>query len=240
MFDKLMFTRFTMLILVVGMMGGGCSSSDEEPVQVVEVSQPDADAGILFHDPLTTPPTEPWRWVRENPLAHRTTPQGLGIRLEPGRLMGDGRDAKNILVRPLPDGTKSVSVRVDASHKTQYEQGGLILYHGDDDYIKVVKEMVDGKVYVLMVVEIKMQAFVVNKVPCPEPDVWIGLELGAKSVNSLCWGNDKKRIAVAVAEFPLSPAPRIGVFTQNGQPGADRWVVFSDFMISSEKCLASE
>ena len=117
------------------------------------------------------------------------------------------------------------------SHKEQYEQAGLILYHGDDDYIKLVKEMVDGQMWVVYVVEIKAQAIVVNKVPWSEKSVWIGAVFNDGIVSASCWGDDGK-FFVGKAEFPLSPLPRAGVFTQGGQAGADRWARFENFEIS--------
>ena len=94
------------------------------------------DPSVLCQDEFTSPPAAPWTWIRENPQAHKID-GGLQIKIEPGGLMGGGKDAKNILIRPLPAEAKSVSVSVDTDHKSQYEQAGLNLYRGDDDYIKL-------------------------------------------------------------------------------------------------------
>ncbi len=194
---------------------------------------------ILYKDTLHSPPAEPWTWIRENPDAHRSGQQGLKIKIQPGGLMGAGKDAKNILVRPLPDDAKSVKVQVDAEHKTQFEQAGLILYHDDDTYIKLVLEMVDEKVWVVFVVEKETKAAVINKVPRPEGDAWVAMDFAGNSVKTYCWGKKEKKIEIGKAEFPMEPKPRIGVFTQSGQPGSDRWATFEHFTILS-KHIATE
>lgn len=227
-----MYNYIAILIIIVGMLVTGCSSPTSDQKQVAQSQG--SGSGILLKDSFTEPPVEPWHWIRENPQAHRSTPQGLEIMLEPGGLMGAGRDARNILIRPLPENTKAISVKVDANHESQYEQAGLILYRGDDDYIKLVKEYVDGVTWIVMVPEVEAKTLTVVKVPCPAPDAWICLQFDDDGrVRGLCWGQDNTPIVVSMTEFPLSPAPSIGVFTQSGQPNADRWARFSDFTISS-------
>jgi regulation of enolase protein 1 (concanavalin A-like superfamily) len=191
-------------------------------------------ATILYKDSLNSPPAKPWEWIRENPDAHRSGKNGLEIKIEPGGLMGDGKDARNILVRPLPEGAKSVMVQVDADHETQFEQAGLILYQDDDTYIKLVLEMVDGEVWIVSIVEIEAKAALINKVSRPDGEVRIALDLEEGKVKTSCWGKEGKPIELGAAEFPMKPLPRVGVFTQSGQPEADRWARFCNFIISAK------
>ncbi len=191
------------------------------------------DPSILFQDSFQTEPGAPWAWVRENPQAHKIE-KGLHIKIEPGGLMGAATNAKNILVRPLPPEAKSVSVSVDTNHKKQYEQAGLNLYRDDNNYIKLVREFVDGKNWIVLVVEVNAKPSVVNKVPLPEGKTCIGLEFGEKGVTAKCWGDSGEITTVGEAQFPMEPRPRVGVFTQSGEDGADRWACFTDFRISSK------
>ena len=95
---------------------------------------------LPWKESFAAAPAAPWAWIRENPATHRLAPNGLEIRLEPGGLMGGGKDAKNILVRPLPEKASAVGVNLRFDPVEQYEQAGLILYGDDDNYIKLVRK----------------------------------------------------------------------------------------------------
>lgn len=191
-----------------------------------------ADPRIVF-DSLQAVPAAPWTWVRENPAAHKSSEAGLQIMIEPGGLMGDGKDAKNILVAPLPPTAKKISVLVDSQHQSQFEQAGLILYTGDDDYVKIIKEQVDGKQIVVMVAESGAKANVGPRIPAPEGTVCLVLELEGATVNGYAFSLQKPNeiIEVFQAAFPMEPRPRIGLFTQSGEEGSNRWATFRDFSI---------
>jgi len=195
--------------------------------------QPPGDPTVLFQDSFQSAPAAPWSWIRENPGAHRSGESGLQIKIEPGGLMGVGKDARNILVCPLPDGARSVSVGVDTDHKSQYEQAGLNLYVDDDNYIKLVREFVNGETWIVLVVEMGATPKVVNKTAPPRGSTRVGFNFTDRGVTAMCWGDSGELTKVGDAEFPMTPRPRIGVFTQSGQPGADRWATFTDFLISS-------
>ncbi|HQO36196.1 MAG TPA: DUF1349 domain-containing protein, partial [bacterium] len=157
--------------------------------------------------------------------------KGLEIRPEPGGLMGDGQDAKNILVKPLPPDAYLVTVYVQANHRSQYEQGGLILYLDDNNYIKFVLEMVDGKHWFVLVCELDAKPKVINKLPASEKGGWIILQLKDQTVTAFSCDGKVGTVKIGTADFPMEPRPRIGIFTQSGEPGSDRWVTFRDFVI---------
>ncbi|MFH1740167.1 MAG: DUF1349 domain-containing protein [bacterium] len=190
-----------------------------------------SEKDVVFFDAFDKPPTEPWAWIREDPDGHRSSEKGLEIKLAPGSLMGDGRGVGNILVRPLPVNAKFVSLRVEATHKNQYEQAGLILYVDDDNYIKLVLEMVDGKPWIVFVVEIEAQASVINKIPAPMGGIRIGLAFENETVTAFGSGEKEEQQKIGSARFPMKPRPKIGVFTHGGDPKADRWARFGNFWI---------
>lgn len=197
-----------------------------------------------IHESFTEPPAAPWQWIRENPEAWRIVENGgMEIMVEPGGLMGEGKDAKNILVQPWPTGATTASVVVTANHQAQYEQAGLILYRGDDDYVKLVVEMVDGTPSIVLVTEVDARPVVAGKIPCPGLDAGIckctlvlnwndGLvEAMAYSVDAHDSGAGMGMMPVGNGEFPTEAESRIGVFSQGGEPGANRWVKFEDFRV---------
>ncbi|HPO08631.1 MAG TPA: DUF1349 domain-containing protein [bacterium] len=185
----------------------------------------------IFRDVFKVNPEEPWAWIRENKEFHRSGEKGLEIRPEPGGLMGDGQDAKNILVKPLPPDAYLVTVYVQANHRSQYEQGGLILYLDDNNYIKFVLEMVDGKHWFVLVCELDAKPKVINKLPASEKGGWIILQLKDQTVTAFSCDGKVGTVKIGTADFPMEPRPRIGIFTQSGEPGSDRWVTFRDFVI---------
>jgi hypothetical protein len=200
--------------------------------------------GRIVRAAFRAAPEPPWKWIRENPENHGADAGGLWIRLEPGGLMGGGRDARNILVRPMPAGTRSISVDVETRHSSQFEQAGLIVYRDDDNYLKLVREFVDGKTWVVLVLEVGARAAVLAKVPPPEGTTRLGIDIGEKDVpgggwglRALAWGESGPVTGVGEeVVLPGGAAPRIGVFTQSGQAGVDRRARFRDFLIASKPC----
>jgi hypothetical protein len=81
------------------------------------------------------------RWstrVRENPDAYAVSGGALRITTENGDLYGGGGDdAKNLILQPAPAGDWEVTTRVQIDATGGSEQAGLILYSGDDDYVKL-------------------------------------------------------------------------------------------------------
>jgi hypothetical protein len=41
-------------------------------------------------------------------------------------------------------------------------------------------------------------------------------------------------VKVGEYNYPMDPRPKIGLFSQSGQPDADRWVTFTNFLIKSQ------
>src|SRR5690606_28523605 len=82
---------------------------------------PDVLFEANFHGNLR----EGWSWIREDPAGWRVTEQGLEILVQPGNMWGGANDARNVLVRPLPeakDGALSITLTVSNDPSNQYEQ----------------------------------------------------------------------------------------------------------------------
>jgi cytochrome c len=84
---------------------------------------------------------DPCRWdvVREDPTGYRVTGGELEIDTTATDIYsGDNTGTPNIVVQDLGEGDWSVETLVDGSEfDQQYQQGGLIAYAGDDDYVKL-------------------------------------------------------------------------------------------------------
>ncbi|MCX6050646.1 MAG: hypothetical protein NT075_36610 [Chloroflexi bacterium] len=89
----------------------------------------------------------PWSWLREDrshwslggPLNRRNFGY-LGITTPAGDLTGGANNAQNLLLRPAPAGDFDISTLVDFWEplSVNYQQGGLLIYQDDDNYIKLV------------------------------------------------------------------------------------------------------
>ncbi len=89
-----------------------------------------------------------WSWIRENNLywrfggpAYRRDEGYLGIITQPGDLLEGSNDARNLLLRPAPAGNFSVSTTYDVYYPVgeNDQQGGLVVYQDDDNYLKLVR-----------------------------------------------------------------------------------------------------
>lgn len=108
---------------------------------------------ILFQDDFKGQLGEGWSWLREHREAWRTTDRGLEVLIEPGNMWGPANDARNVLVRPAPDASSNeieISVTFETHPTNQYEQADLVWYYNDSNMVKIGRELVDGKVSVVM------------------------------------------------------------------------------------------
>ncbi|MFE7393413.1 ThuA domain-containing protein [Streptomyces sp. NPDC057582] len=81
------------------------------------------------------------RWnaiVRSDPSAVRVTGGNLEIDTSKGDIFGtDNTAPKNFILQKAPDGDWTLETKIDASAFNQaYQQGGLMVHAGDDDYVK--------------------------------------------------------------------------------------------------------
>ncbi len=96
---------------------------------------------------------EGWSWLRENPEAWRIADSGLEVRVEPGNMWGPPNDAKNVLIRKLPNPSGQgieVSVTVENRPTEQYEQVDLVWYYDESNMVKLGQELVDGQLSIVM------------------------------------------------------------------------------------------
>src|SRR6266571_3404855 len=108
---------------------------------------------VLFQDDFKAKLGEGWTWLREHREAWRVSGRGLEVRLEPGNMWGNANDAKNVLVRPAPDGATGeieITVTVENHPTAQYEQVDLVWYYDDGHMVKLGLELVDGKLSIVM------------------------------------------------------------------------------------------
>jgi hypothetical protein len=85
----------------------------------------------------------------------RDTDAGIVIRTSGGSMWGKGKTCKNLLLTPgvVTDFRAELSARL--LPRNNAEQVGIILYRDADNYVKLVREMVNGKQVIVLAKEIE-------------------------------------------------------------------------------------
>lgn len=228
------FSATAMLLLLVGLTTG-CQNPNNAPTPDGEQSAQETGAEeAALSDAFHSERLADWQWVRENPEGHRMTPEGLEILIEPGGLMGGGKDAKNIYTRPLPQDANRVAVTVEHHPESQFEQAGLILYHDDDNYVKLVREFVDGATNIIFIIETEAAPELISSWPSEQAAERVGIQWQGNTLQAfVIEGEENGESIIGSGEFPMDPRPRAGVFAQSGQPDSDRWARFAGFTIQT-------
>jgi regulation of enolase protein 1 (concanavalin A-like superfamily) len=173
-----------------------------------------------------------WQWVREDKSEWRIRDGQLEVRSQPGRIWG-GNDAKNVLLRdPLKPQDLAASVTVAHKPGEKWEQAGLLWYVDDDNFVKLISEYIDGKMYVVTAREQRAKGTVVGKIEVPSANIQLRLRVQAGRVTGQwrlkpgdSWSD------AGTCEFDAKGEPRFGLFTQNGPRNETRWVRFDDFAV---------
>jgi regulation of enolase protein 1 (concanavalin A-like superfamily) len=193
---------------------------------------PADEARVLFEEHFDGRLQDGWQWVREDQTEWRIGDNQLEVRSQPGRIWG-GNDAKNLLLRgplKLQDVAACVSVAHQPAEK--WEQAGLLWYVDDDNFVKLISEHIDGKMYVVTAREQGGKGAVVGKIEVPSANLQLRLQVQAGRVTGQ-WRlqPDDAWSDAGTCEFEAQGAPRFGLFTQNGPQNEVRWVRFDDFAV---------
>lgn len=176
----------------------------------------------VFEDQFEGRLGEGWRWLRENPGAWRFREGALEIRVEPG--VAD--TVRNALVREAPDrgiGTCVVEVVVANTVRPteQYEQAGITWYCGGKPVIKLVKELIDGDLYIIP-----------GKIPMVSESVRLRLTLTADSFKAEFQPGGKGEFQTAASgSLPPPDGDQVSIQCYNGPAEGEHWIRFDDFRI---------
>ena len=192
----------------------------------------DKGAGVLFEDRFDGKLAGGWSWVREDKDDWRFEGGALQIRATAGNLWEGSNGARNLLLRPPPKEVNAFTAEVTVTHApaTFGEQAGLLWYVDDDNYVKLVKEFYDGKVWVVLAAEQGGKAQY-KESACPAETVTFRLTVsGDRIVGAFRAGGAADWTEVGRYPFKAAGA-RIGVNAHHAPAGTQRWAVFKDFRI---------
>jgi regulation of enolase protein 1 (concanavalin A-like superfamily) len=134
-----------------------------------------------------------------------------------------------------------VSVTVKFAPEQGGEQAGVMFYFGDDDYVKLVRESLEGKRWIVMGREEKGDGKQIAKQQVDADEVTLYFTRRGDKIEGI-YSVEGKVERPVVGECTLPPAPgaatdtplKLGLFAHGGPPAADaRWATFSDLKVVS-------
>jgi hypothetical protein len=177
---------------------------------------------VIFEDRFDGKLAEGWTWLRENPGAWRLKENALEVKVEPGR----ANDVKNALLRPAPDRRKGrFAIEVTVTNTTkptqQYEQAGITWYNNGNPGFKLVKELIDGGLFIIP-----------GKKPMDSTTVQLRLVVTAEGFTAQYRSDGKGEFQTAAAgSLPAPSNDQVSIQCYNGPAQAEHWIRFDDFRI---------
>lgn len=181
-----------------------------------------AEPQVVFEDGFKGKLGEGWTWLRENSEAWRVKGNAIEIRVEPGV----APTVKNALLRVAPDRSRGrfaieVTVTNTVQPIRQYEQAGITWYHNGKPVFKLVKELIDGKTWIIP-----------GKKPMPSKTVQLRLIVVGDSWTAQYRADGKgKFLTAAKGKLPAPGKDQVSIQCYNGPPEAEHWIRFDDFRI---------
>ena len=205
------------------------ATSTASPAESSSSGEPPSLGELLFAAGFEAQ-VAPWELIREDPTGWRLDADRFELRSFPGTLWEASNNTTNVAVRPLPAEAFTLQVTVEGPIDAPAEQGGLLWYVDDDNYIKLVKEQVGGVIVVVMVTELAGTPEVNNFGPLAQDRTDLRLTVTPDTLTGAYRPNPEADwTEIATTARPPGPTPRIGLFTQGAPQDTERWATFSAF-----------
>lgn len=133
---------------------------------------------------------------------------------------------QTILAREAPDRSKGkfaieVTVTNTVKPTRQYEQAGITWYHDGKPVFKLVKEFIDGQLYIIP-----------GRKPMPAKSVQLRLIVTADRWTAQYRPDAKGEFQTAAAGgLPAPGKDQVSIQCYNGPPDSKHWIRFDDFRI---------
>jgi len=190
---------------------------------------------VLFRDEFRGKLAAGWIWIREDPAGWRVTEEGLEIRLEPGNMWGPANNARNVLVRPVPDPAQQpldISVTVANRPTEQYEQVDLVWYYDDSHQVKIGQELVDKKLSLVMGREERDRTRTLAVLPIAGESVRVRFLVSGDRIRGRYRPEGEEAWKEAgECTLPVHGDPKISLQVYQGPAREERWGRFRDFLI---------
>jgi regulation of enolase protein 1 (concanavalin A-like superfamily) len=193
-----------------------------------------SEGELLFHERFEGRLQKEWKWVRESPEDWRVRDGALQIRVVPGNMWGPANDARNVLVRPVPepgDGTIEARVTVKNRPTEQYEQVNIVWYYADSHMVKLGQEMVDGQLSIVMGREENDRTRTIAIIPIEAESVDVRFLVTRERIRGEFRPAGVGEWALAgETDLPVKGSPNISLQTYQG-PRDGRWVELRDVRV---------
>ena len=201
-------------------------------LKVASASEPN----VVFKDSFQAKLQPGWKWVLENKDAWKATENGLTVLIEPGNMWGSQNNAKNVLVREIPDlPEKETVISVTVSNKPthQYEQVDLVWYYNDSYQVKIGLEQVDEKLTIVMGREEKDRTRTIIIAPVDFYTVDLRLTRSGNQIKGEFkkHGTDRWQLA-GQCDLPSSEKPNIALQCYQGDPMVKHWALLKNFSVA--------
>jgi regulation of enolase protein 1 (concanavalin A-like superfamily) len=195
---------------------------------------------VIFQDDFKGKLGEGWSWIREDPAAWRIGNDGLEVRVQPGNMWGAANNAKNLLVRTIPDpakGTIEVSVTLSNKPTGQYEQVDLVWYYDDGHMVKIGQEQVDGVLSLVMGREEGDKTRTIAIIPIEALSLDVRFLVSGDVIRGQFRPAGEPGAKDAWKDAGQCPLPAQGeakasLQVYQGPPGIERWARFKAFRVS--------
>lgn len=204
-------------------------------VQVAAADPGAPPAELLFQDSFAGKLADGWSWEREDAAHWRTGPSGLEVRVQPGNMWGPSNNAKNVLLRPIPEplgAPVEISVSFSNAPTAQWEQANLVWFYDDGNMVKLGQELVTGRLSIVMGREQGDSARTVAIVPLDDNTVELRLQAFNNRVRGQCRTAPWRRWRdIGECDLPVKGAPKASLHFYNGPASEEHWVRASHFNV---------
>ncbi|TWU41110.1 beta-xylosidase family glycoside hydrolase [Novipirellula artificiosorum] len=171
-----------------------------------------------------------WQWLRENKAGWRVSDEGLKVLIEPGNMWGGANDAKNVLLRRVPDGwDDAVQVCAELSHKPEkrWEQADLVWYYSDRAMVKIGLEIEHGETNIVMGREERDKTKTLAIIPYADPAVQLRLSVHGNEIHG-----DYRRLGstnwveaghCTLPKIDAPETPYVSLQFYQGESDSNRW-----------------
>jgi regulation of enolase protein 1 (concanavalin A-like superfamily) len=150
-------------------------------------------------------------------------------------MWGSANNARNVLVRPVPDvGKDTIEVAVSVSNRPsgQYEQIDLVWYYDDRNMVKIGQEQVDGVLSLVMGREEGDKTRTIAIIPIDALSLDVRFIVTGDQIRGQfrpTGGNAWKDAGQCT--LPINGPPKVSLQVYQGPPGIERWARFNTFRL---------
>ncbi|HUT92968.1 MAG TPA: TIGR03067 domain-containing protein [Thermoguttaceae bacterium] len=199
-------------------------------------SRAETPGDLPLRDEFDSKLTLDWETIRPDPthMSLETHPGKLTITTQYGSFHGSQTSAKNLLLIDVPQGMDDFVITTcieDFLPETDWQQAGLLVYDGDDDHLKWVRDHHGLGFPVLnAVTELKQERYAsVCPAEVSKERFWLRVTKRGDQYQCAASVDGKNFITYCVLPWPNRSPKRVGLVAKNGPREGDKEAQFDFF-----------